>query len=124
MAEEYISRKAARDVLSALAIRHFELTDLFKIYIKALEDADDEIVKLPAEDVAPVARWVSVKTQLPLGGEQVLICLQYPDGNQEVTLGEYWDKADGEEHGWGGFGGNGVVTHWVPLPGPPKEVSE
>ena len=51
MAEEYISRKAARDVLSALAIRHFELTDLFKIYIKALEDADAEILKIPAADV-------------------------------------------------------------------------
>ena len=51
MTEEYISRKAARDVLSALAIRHFELTDLYKIYIKALEDADAEILKIPAADV-------------------------------------------------------------------------
>ena len=51
MNEEYISRKVARDVLSALAIRHFELTDLYKIYIKALEDADAEILKIPAADV-------------------------------------------------------------------------
>lgn len=56
MSEEYITRKAARDVLSALAIRHFELSDLFKIYIKALEDADAEILKIPAADVEPVRR--------------------------------------------------------------------
>lgn len=59
MSEEYISRKSARDVLSALAIRHFELSDLFKIYIKALEDADADILKIPAADVASVkhGRW-------------------------------------------------------------------
>lgn len=51
MAEEYISRKAVRDRISALAIRHFELTDLYKIYIKALEDVDAEILKIPAADV-------------------------------------------------------------------------
>lgn len=60
MAEEYISRKAARDVLSALAIRHFELTDLYKIYIKALEDVDAEVMKIPSADVEPVrhGRWM------------------------------------------------------------------
>ena len=60
MNEEYISRKAARDVLSALAIRHFELTDLFEIYIKALEDSDAELLKIPAADVEPVrhGKWI------------------------------------------------------------------
>lgn len=62
MTEEYISRKAARDILSALAIRHFELSELFKIYIKALEDVDAEILKLPAADVAPVkhGHWIKI----------------------------------------------------------------
>lgn len=66
MTEEYITRKAARDVLSALAIRHFELTDLYKIYIKALEDADADILKIPATDVAPVrhGKWIK-PTRVP-----------------------------------------------------------
>lgn len=64
MSEEYISRKAARDILSALAIRHFELSDLFKIYIKALEDADAELLKIPSVDVAPMrhGRWKDRKS--------------------------------------------------------------
>jgi len=64
--------------------------------------------------------WVPCTERLPRGGSQVLICLEYPDGSQEVSLGEYWGKAKGIEHGWGGFGGNGIVTHWMPLPTPPK----
>ena len=51
MSDDYVSRKAARDILSELAIRHFELSDLFGIYIKALEDVDAEILKIPAADV-------------------------------------------------------------------------
>lgn len=66
-------------------------------------------------------RWLSVEEVLP-GAEQVLINLHYPDGSNEVSLGEHWNCPDiPEEDGWGGFGGNGVVTHWMPLPTPPKE---
>ena len=72
-----------------------------------------------AEEAADAIKseWIPCAERLPYGGEQVLICLEYPDGSKEVSLGEYWDKGNG----WGGFGGNGVVTHWMYLPQPPKE---
>lgn len=73
MSEEYISRKSARDILSALAIRHFELSDLYKIYIKALEDADAEILKVPSADVEPVrhGHWIK-KSKIQLQGFVVM----------------------------------------------------
>lgn len=68
-------------------------------------------------------KWIPVNERLPRAdrAEQVLINLHYPDGSNEVSLGEHWNCPDiPEEDGWGGFGGNGVVTHWMPLPEPPK----
>ena len=119
MAEEYISRKAARDVLSALAIRHFELSDLFKIYIKALEDADAEILKIPAVDVASVTGWIPVTERLPKECTRVIgfmawkamAAIEYQNGKWYSIdhLSPLPDEA---------------VTHWMPLPEPPKEVSE
>ena len=72
-------------------------------------------------EMATEQEWIPVTERLP-GAEQVLINLHYQDGSNEVSLGEHWNCQDiPEEDGWGGFGGNGVVTHWMPLPTPPKE---
>lgn len=128
MAEEYISRKAARDVLSALAIRHFELTDLFKIYIKALEDADAEILKIPAADVASGTGWISIEERLPEPETEVLVAF---DDGYVWAMWQKWSLADEYEEGESPFdyykdvgAGTHTVTHWMPLPKPPKEVSE
>ena len=75
-------------------------------------------------EMATEQEWIPVTERLPRAdrAEQVLINLHYPDGSNEVSLGEHWNCPDiPEEDGWGGFGGNGVVTHWMPLPEPPKE---
>ena len=75
-------------------------------------------------DANIVPKWIPVTERLPRAdrAEQVLINLHYLDGSNEVSLGEHWNCPDiPEEDGWGGFGGNGVVTHWMPLPEPPKE---
>ena len=77
MSDDYVSRKAVRDILSALAIRHFELSDLFKIYIKALEDADAEILKIPTADVAPVIRCKDCS---------------YIHAGKDVYYCRYWEK--------------------------------
>ena len=90
-------------------------------YVKKWEAIANETKDLLLKEHEKVPKWVSCSEILPLGGSQVLICLKYPDGSKEVSLGEYWDKAEGIEHGWGGFGGNGVVTHWTYLPNPPME---
>lgn len=78
---------------------------------------DVEFVKEDGhERIRFVPKWIPVTERLPKAG-QVLINLHYPDGYNEVSLGEHWNCPDNPmEDGWGGFGGNGVVTHWMPLP--------
>ena len=58
MSEEYISRKAVRDAIAALAIRRLDLSDAYKVYIEALENVDDEVVNIPTAHVVPVMRGV------------------------------------------------------------------
>ena len=71
-------------------------------------------------------RWIPCSEKLPIGPEdygsdsQVLVTIKYYDDEYEVSLGEYWDKAVGPEHGWG-RGSIGEVIAWQPKPSPYKE---
>ena len=98
--------------------------------------------KLMLDDMQTVGGWISVKDSLPeehesifhklLGtpkwssamwqqeSDKVLVCVSFPDGTSVVTTGclhnSDWvttvSKALPQK-----------VTHWMPLPEPPKEVS-
>lgn len=57
--------------------------------------------------------WISVKDKLPGPLEDVLVC--YTCG--KVTCGYKHYSGD-----WSLEGLYGPVTHWMPLPEPPKEV--
>lgn len=74
----------------------------------------DEIDTMPAADVQPVDRWISVDEALPIYDGLVLAV----DKNNTIRLGMYTDL------GWTSQFGNPMVahiTHWMPLPQPPKE---
>lgn len=58
--------------------------------------------------------WISVKDKLPQNLDDVLI--HYADGCIEVGC-RYSD-------GWPMERSLGPVTHWMPLPEPPKEVRD
>ena len=63
-------------------------------------------------------RWISVRDRLPESGKQAL-CL--------TKRGEVWVAAwdDVGDHLWSDgeiWCSNGYVTHWMPLPQPPKGV--
>ena len=60
--------------------------------------------------------WISVKDRLPGTDDHVLCCTQTKAGRQNVVIGYYMDGA------WR-CGMNSNVTHWMPLPEAPKEVS-
>lgn len=63
-------------------------------------------------------RWISVKDRLPKDGETVLT---FKNGIFEVQ--EYEKK----RNGWIGenwFWAMATVSHWMPIPEPPKEVLE
>ena len=58
-----------------------------------------------------MSEWISVKDRLPKPFESVLV---FRDGKISIDYSE--------ENGWFAYDFNGKrVTHWMPLPEPPKE---
>ena len=82
---------------------------------------------IDANDIArfPTASgWISVKDKVPESNEIVLVSAQDKDGDRYHALAvRYpcgdWDSTDEYFNQW-----DGEVTHWMPLPEPPKEVTE
>lgn len=66
------------------------------------------------------SKWISTKDRLPKIGQNVLIYYPKWDGD-EIQVAKICD--DGMMFDiCGEFNiGTGVVTHWMPLPGSPKE---
>lgn len=66
------------------------------------------------------SKWVSVKERLPLYGQDVLAVRTYGDGEkcQEVLMAHIavWNEETGKKW-WNATN----ITHWMPLPEPPKE---
>lgn len=92
-----------------------------------LRDAAAQVTKLTAE--AAVERdWISVEDRLPEDdGDVLAIVSGYPTPNitlEDVLVvaafceGEGWYI--GEYRDWD----NPIITYWMPLPEPPKEVEE
>ena len=106
--DEYINRERAR----------FEAKRYFKNIDEIQEDLDMLFCMLPAENVAPVQGWISVDDELPeIGGYVVCIA-------KRNTFSRFMPMvAIIEKNGWV----NPIteqyiseVTHWMPLPAPPK----
>lgn len=79
-----------------------------------------EFAKENAADVQPVNKWISVKDRLPEIGKSVLIYYPKWDGD-EIQVAKL--EGDGMMFDiCGEFNiGTGVITHWMPLPEPPKD---
>lgn len=73
---------------------------------------------IPTADVAPRAEWISVEERLPDNNmERVLVFLMDDDftkpiGDNKIDTDRF---VDGKWVRWSRF-----VTHWMPLPEPPK----
>lgn len=63
--------------------------------------------------------WISVEDELPEEGDMVLVALK----NRIMTITTTSYCVDGE---WYDYGNkiHGGVTHWMPLPNPPKKGGE
>lgn len=68
--------------------------------------------------------WISVKKRWPAEGQQVLVTIKDESGDTSysytttgwhISTGDHW-IVDNELTGW--------VTHWMPLPEPPKEAKQ
>ena len=77
----------------------------------ALQKAENDL------NTSRQAKWISVKEKLPKDYEDVVIIMR--DGASS------WYRVAYREYGGWSFGGgrrvNDEVTHWMPLPEPPKE---
>lgn len=92
-----------------------------------LRDACDTACKIMADALAliqqfesSVPRWISVEERMPKRYEHVLVATRFTDeGEQDVEVAylaiDRWRKPDGPLYG--------KVTHWMPLPEPPKAES-
>ena len=120
--DEYISREEVMSVIANMQKEyHYDAANLEDRYVVAhLLEIADKIKDLKAADVQPVDRWISVKDKLPEIGKSVLIYYPKWDGD-EIQVAKLED--DGMMFDiCGEFNvGTGVITHWMPLPEPPKD---
>lgn len=112
--DEYISKKQTIDRIASCYCMDCEHSN--GILCRACEHQDDMdlIDDMPVADVQPVDRWISVDEALPIYDGLVLAV----DKNNTIRLGIYTDL------GWTSQFGNPMVahiTHWQPLPEPPKD---
>lgn len=116
------------------AIPEEKLTGAYRLLLEmrdnCVKHADDQYddpkreAKYEALNIAITAmgrsippRWISVKEKLPKDYEDVVIIMR--DGASS------WYRVAYREYGGWSFGGgrrvNDEVTHWMPIPQPPKE---
>ena len=79
------------------------------------EDAADIIESLSDKLEAAQPKWISVEDELPPVGEKVLVCAN------NVRVMAFIDCEDVWHRDTITFRLPGAVTHWMPLPEPPKE---
>ena len=66
-----------------------------------------------------MSEWIPITEQIPPEGEYVLVYGKslYPNPNvAQFAVSEVYDG-----NYWSGFGRTNKITHWMPLPEPPKE---
>jgi len=127
--DEYIKRKDAFEILQSRldGISQMSYLDMdwheLDIMRDAIEKAIDDVGEVPSADVQPISQWISVKDRLP---DESCECLGVVDG--EVTEVNYNPKQKGLMCVWSMCDADGfkpllgdVVTHWQPLPEPPKD---
>ena len=113
---EYISRDKAIELIQP---RVKPSTVYGEGYLQAIEHASDMLTLMPAADVQPAPQWISVKERLPEIGRSILIYYPKWDGD-EIQVAKLDDDMLFDI--CGEFDVRlGVVTHWMPLPEPPKD---
>ena len=116
--KEFITKLAARTAIENYACRDCEHSNGKKCDDCEYQDCINFINEVEAADVQPVNQWISCKDKMPEHGVTVLIYA----GNHMIMLAwydkdmEYFYICDSD------YKYNPLdVTHWQPLPEPPKE---
>lgn len=94
---------------------------IYKVLMNYLGDKDipnglvHDILK--AVNEAPSTFWnpCTDEENVPPKGEEVLVSLEYPNGNKEVAFSEHWgENRNGDLAYWGGH--NETVKAWAKVP--------
>lgn len=115
MADEYIRRDDFIQYLEKCK-KGAAVTNLVWAAIMAIER---DVRDMPAADVAPVQKWISVKDSSPEAGGYVVCIAKRNQFSRFMPM-----VAKIEKNGWV----NPIteqyisdVSHWMPIPEPPKE---
>lgn len=84
---------------------------------RLIDDADEkrECIKQWLTDLPTVSGWVSVRDRMPDEDGSTLICTK----NGRVCTARFYKH----QGGWNAYAGRNAA-YWMPLPTPPKEVSD
>ena len=136
---EYIEREAISEEIRKYYYKNPPNFSYGEGFDRGLDRAQRAILDAPAADVVPVQKWISVKDRLPEMGEHyqsedVLVCIDYRPDDPDTTQDSYVsiDHVDFNCFGQGEFSCERddprdgepspyFVTHWMPIPEPPKE---
>lgn len=108
--KEYIEREAAMN-----ACKEAKITGLPQ-WNSGVEHAEERIKKIPAADVVERPGWIPVTERLPDIGSN---CLISPVSGC-VAEGQF-DGDGWTQYRWSAKLDKDTITHWMPLPEPPKE---
>lgn len=78
-----------------------------------------EIQEMQTKEDENMSEWIPITEQMPPEGKYVLVYGKglYPNPNAaQIAVSEVYDG-----NYWSGFGRTWKITHWMPLPEPPKE---
>ena len=97
-----------------------------RVYIQQLENHIGELTEKVAQLEAAQPRWINTSDELPAPDTRVLASAIDNDGESIVVITEYTHRLyglglTGWIEPWQCFSCNYNITHWMPLPEPPKE---
>lgn len=114
MAGEYIDKVEVGAKIQMMYIRREMDYGGENDFCRGMRKALRIIENMPTADVQPVNQWISIDERLPQDGEEALVYA----GNRGVMIGLY----DSVLQVWLDYECCGLkVTHWQPLPKPPKD---
>ena len=110
---EYIEREAISEEIRKYYYKNPPNFSYGEGFDRGLDRAQRAILDAPSADVAPVQKWISVKDRLP--EEEGLYLVAVVNDHERRYSKTAW------YHGHGNWFLHQKVTHWMPLPEPPKE---
>jgi hypothetical protein len=119
MADEYIDKVKVGAKIQMMYIRREMDYGGENDFCRGMRKALRVIKNMPAADVQPVNQWINVKDRLPATRKTVLIYDEY----EGVSAG-YYDSDYAKFRSIEDVYRSCYVTHWQPLPEPPKDDTD